>query len=363
MTVNTKFFSQNLYELITTEIWKILVPPNEVNNVIKSPKKIIIFLDNNDSDFNVYLQKCLQNKDGIYYYADYYKYKKTQTYFTQNIMSLIFLESKNIKTGRLFAEDVIEKSNKTLSSPQYQIRDRKYIYEFKKIFEIFSSLLYGSGKRKDYCIRLLKGMSCDWYNLNEWFGLKKDFTDPDFLYNFFSNIIHCYDLDMINENINKKMFFCIGNIPHDHFDRYDLDVLIMMLNSDEIFKNIKFIFITKDYLPEMYIRSFNYYAGTRKYVRQNVLIKEFSLLSDEYDIQNVLIKVVNKISNYDEYKKYDKIKEKHIIKLLSETLNEYYDNNISVLTLSQGLTALIGYHLINPEKEINKDAIEEIFYT
>jgi len=367
MVFSNNKFSENLFELITEEIWKFLVPPEDIQRHIKSLKRVFLFLDKNDSDFQVYLLKNINKYNSINYYADYYKYKKTQTSFTQNLMSLLFLEAINTKTRKVFAEDIIRISNKVLSSKQIPVNHRKKIKKYSSIFEVFSSLFYGRGERKDLCIKLLKCMSCNWYFINEWFGLYGDFTDPEFLQNFFCDILQCFYLssELKGKYSEKKIVFCIGNIPYENFETYDLKEICMMYNFDEIFNKIKFIFITKNIIPEMYVRSFKYYTDVRNYVDEVSYITTIPLLSDKYDIEDLSIKIIEILTkNYSHNELFSKINiTDRTLEYFSDLLHEHYDKGITVLNLSQGLTTLLGHNILNPDKKITRNIIKTLFYS
>ncbi|NIO37068.1 hypothetical protein GTO27_05125, partial [Candidatus Bathyarchaeota archaeon] len=162
--------------------WKHLYPIENLRRLMQSRKQVVVFLDENDSDFGAYVVEALRTDiDVLSYYAFFHHMKQRQHLLSQTLMSLLFLEAINIRTRKPFAEEVM-----VVSQPS-----RRLVKKFRisgRLGDVFEAFLLGSAVRRQISAKFLKCMKCDGSELKK-IGMYKDLSDSRNLGLFFSDLI------------------------------------------------------------------------------------------------------------------------------------------------------------------------------
>ncbi|MFW9795265.1 MAG: hypothetical protein ACFFEE_13235, partial [Candidatus Thorarchaeota archaeon] len=152
---------------------------------MQSRKQVVVFLDENDSDFGAYVVEALRTDiDVLSYYAFFHYMKQRQHILSQTLMSLLFLEAIDIRTRKSFAEEVM-----VVSQPS-----RRLVKKFRisgRLGDVFEAFLLGSAVRRQISAKFLKCMKCNGSELKK-IGMYKDLSDSRNLGLFFSDLIKCF---------------------------------------------------------------------------------------------------------------------------------------------------------------------------
>jgi len=306
----------NLFDMIQIEFWKQVCSAERVLNALHSEKPVALFLDENDSDFNSYLLDILKiDKSFLSYYVDYIPLKKKRKTFAQTLLSALFIESKNVRTGKLFAEDVLRVIRKAVRLINYDSINKWRNVRTASIFRVFSALLYGSEKERAASIELLKCMKCYSGDLRK-FGLSQDLRDQENTARFFSEILSCFLFSgrLDKDDYHQKFVVCVGDIPIYEMSPYTLldsglSELLEQIKSKQIDHRIKFCLIPRGnlvyYFSELDKFSFRH-AVNRLIEEYRTLLSDrifdvinIPLISDAATIEKAVRNVIKKLSALD----------------------------------------------------------------
>mgnify|MGYP001105171685 CR=1 FL=1 len=341
----------DLFNVIKMKVWKYAFPLERVLNAFQSEKPVLLFLDENDSDFNSYLLEVLKtNQDFLTYYADYIHLKKRQKTFAQTLLSLLFLESKNVQTGKTFAGDVVRVVTQAFHSVDYHTVNQFMRMKIASLLRVFRAFLSGTGTERAASISFLKCMKCDVsYGHLKSFGFFQDLSDQENTAKFFSNILACFiSMEKLN---GRKFVVCIGNIPiHEPGDLIDsgLPELFDQI-SPKLKRIVKFYLVSKGSilgdrvdLNFMSPRSENHdflieYKDDLKIVR----IPFVSKVTNIEDLASSIVKDLTAFRTHIGLVISDLVSEDSL-KKLSSVLIEHCNRQVSVLDISHALSALLG---------------------
>jgi len=287
----TLFQHINLFDMIQIEFWKQVCSVERVLNALNSEKPIALFLDENDSDFNLYLRDILKiDQNFLSYYVDYIPLKKKQKTFAQTLLSALFIESKNVRTGKPFAEDVLRIIRKAVRLINYDSIDKWRNIRTASIFRVFSALLYGSEKERAASIEFLKCMKCCPAALWK-FGLSQDLRAQENTTRFFSEILSCFLFSggLDKDCYHQKFVICVGNIPIYEMNPYALSdsgllEFLEQIKSKHLDYRLKLCLVPRGNL--VYFSELDKFSFRRAI---NRLIEEYrALLSDRiFDVINI----------------------------------------------------------------------------
>ena len=360
----------DLFNMIKMKAWNYVFPVERVLEALQSDKPVLMFLDENDSDFSSYLVEVLSTTQGfLSYYADYIHLKKRQKTFAQTLLSLLFLESKNIQTGKSFAEDVV---GVLKEHPQTWIQETEHHREYNTdaliLFMVFSAFLHGTEKQRAASIKFLKCMKCypGHLKFDRW-KLLVDVKDQKDTAKFFSDILTYFLLSgELGTNGRRRRFIaCVGNIPILHMycvSRYEqlmrardlidsgLPELFEQISSKLSKRKIKFCLVSKgnvheildtfvfgrtDKLPDWWTQR-QTPSEMIQIVSVPLVLKakmENLVLSIFKDLRGLKTLLGSLTSN---------LVSEEILKMFSHVLNEKKKGKVSVMDISRGLLALFG---------------------
>jgi hypothetical protein len=204
--------------------WKHLYPANKLKELIQSSKPVVAFLDANDSDLSSYIVNTLRGDTNTFsYHANFYSMKQRQNALSQTLLSLLFLEANNIRTGKSFAEDFLTASQ----------TPRRFVMKYKipgRTGEVFEALLFGSPLRKQLSIKFLKCMTCARSELKK-IGMYRDLRETTTLAYFFTDVMKCFKdkSAKVTRNFRWPMVVCFCDVPVE-------ELRIVSLNESELEK-------------------------------------------------------------------------------------------------------------------------------
>lgn len=185
---------------------------------------MVVFLDENDSEFGSYIIEALRTDINVFsYYAFFHYMKQRQHILTQSLLSLLFLEAINIRTGKSFAEEVMALSQ----------RSRRLVKKYKisgRLGEVFEAFLLGSPVRRQISAKFLKCMRCDGSELKK-IGMYRDLSNSRNLAFFFSDVMKCFEdkKASVERGFQRPIIMCFCNVPV-------LDLSIVSLNRSGLGK-------------------------------------------------------------------------------------------------------------------------------
>lgn len=374
------FQQTKLLETIQKKTWKQVSSANWVLQVCNSEKPIMLFLDENDSDFNSYLLDILKSDpSALSYYIDYVHLKKRQKTFAQTILSALFLESKNIRTGTSFARDVTRVVRKAVRLIDYNTLSEWKHIRTDSVYEVFSAFLDGTEKWRAVSIELLKCMKCHSGDLRR-FRMTKDLRKQDDAARFFSDIVSCFLLsgELDRSDCRQKFVACLGNVPLDELYPFDLLIsglpeLFEQINPKLLDQRLKLYLVSKGNL----INDYSDLDSTSYRSRINRLIEDYRdlpasdlfeiidvpLISDANVVADVVNSVVKELGSLDVGlgPMVSDLIPDDLVKGFSNTLKELTNGKVRVIDISKGLLTLLGAAIYKYPIALTSDDLHNLF--
>jgi len=359
----------DLFNLIKMKTWKLAFPVAWVMKALQSERSVLLFLDENDSDFNSYLVEILKtNQHFLSYYANYVHLKRRQKTFAQALLSLLFLESKNIQTGKSFAEDVTTVITKALRL--INRIDRRMHTRTASLFRVFIALLSGNQKRRAASIRFLKCMKCYTGRL-KWFELSRDLRDQEETAKFFSDILNWFFLsgELETEGHQRKFIACIGNIyhPKEMQFKYLLDSglpeLFEQILPEVPEQNVKFCLVSAGKIPEEYVESGTYEVWTEDIPNEVIKIVRVPFVSEVTDIEKLVLSVIKELiaSEPNLGSLISNLLSEDILSELSNILLKQNNGNVCVIDIANDLSTLLGAAIQKSPSALTLDELHMLF--
>ena len=358
----------NLFQAIKMKAWEYVFPDEWVLRTFQSMKPVLLFLDENDSDFNSYLFEILKtNRDFLPYYVDYVHLKRRQKTFAQTLLSLLFLESKNIQTGKSFAQDVIRVIKKAIGFIDYKSVDGRMYNKTTSLFRVFSAFLSGTEKERAVSIKFLKCMKCDMTSGHlRRFELSRDLKDQKNTARLFSDILTWFVLS--EELRHRKFLACTGNVPIDemkpeYVTDSGLPELFEQISQKPFRQRVKFCLVSEGGVSKEYVESGTYSVWSEHIPNEVFKIVRVPLVSEVANIENLVLSVIKDLVSAGTILSpltFDLVS-KDVLNEFSNIIIEQNNGKVSIIDIANDLSALFGVAIQKYPKALTLNDVHALF--
>ncbi len=360
----------NLFEAIKMKAWEHAFPDEWVLRKFQSMKPVLLFLDENDSDFSSYLFEILKtNQNFLPYYVDYVHLKRRQKTFAQTLLSLLFLESMNVQTGRMFAEDVIRTIREAIRRIDYTWVDRRMKTRTASLFQVFLAFLSGTEKKRALSINFLKCMRCYPGHLRL-FGFPRDLRDQEDTVKLFSDVLTWIFLseEQKTRKLQRKFLACTGNIPiedvkPEYLGRAGLKELFNQISRKPFKEEVKFCLVSHGEISQEYTESGMHARQIQHTIEEVFEIVRIPFATKVVDTEKLTSGVLKDLTAPGAILgsvKSDLVPN-NVLKEFSKIIVEQNQGNVKIIDIANDLSALVGVAMQKSPRTLTLDDVHALF--
>ena len=354
----------NVYKLLNLKVWEFVFPTTKILQHFRTKKPVLVILDYNDANIAAYLINVLkENRVFKVYQADHLHLKRRQKSFVQTVLSLLFLEARNINTETLLAADVLEnlKNNESVwiskqGSEYTHDRDALFVYL------VFSAFLNGNEKQRAAAIDFLKCMRCHpgRVRFSRW-KILTDIKEQNATISFFETLTK-YLCVTTTIDQKQKVVAMIRKVAFDNLDPTKLleegfNELCKSIIRNSTVQEVLLCFTSRGKIAEI---GSTYSCDSKDKIQNFFEIVEIPKMTS-LETKNVLQYIIrdqrqessllNSIAN--------QLISEEVLAIFPEIIAKKYGEKVGIIDFSHGLESLIGAAIAKfPLKFMPEDLIQ-----